>query len=58
MSRPRYTDGRDACSAVRLARSSPMFGATLSLSTETYYMVLRDLVESLVPTGSRRIFSC
>lgn len=33
-----------------------MFGATLSLSTETYYKVLRELVESLVTDGFRRIF--
>jgi len=32
------------------------FGATLSLSTETYYRVLRELVESLVTGGFRRIF--
>ena len=33
-----------------------IFGATLSLSTETYYRVLRELVESLVTDGFRRIF--
>lgn len=33
-----------------------VFGATLSLSTETYYRVLRELVESLVTGGFRRIF--
>lgn len=33
-----------------------MFGGTLSLSTETYYRVLRELVESLVTDGFRRIF--
>jgi creatinine amidohydrolase len=33
-----------------------IFGATLSLSTETYYRVLRELVESLVTGGFRRIF--
>ncbi|MBS1825564.1 MAG: creatininase family protein [Acidobacteria bacterium] len=33
-----------------------MFGGTLSLSTETYYRVLRELVESLVTDGFRHIF--
>ena len=33
-----------------------VFGGTLSLSTETYYRVLRDLVESLVTDGFTRIF--
>ena len=33
-----------------------VFGATLSLSTETYYRVLCDLVESLVTGGFKRIF--
>ena len=33
-----------------------IFGATLSLSTETYYRVLRELLESLVTDGFRRIF--
>ncbi len=33
-----------------------IFGATLSLSTETYYRVLRELVQSLVKDGFRRIF--
>ena len=32
------------------------FGATLSLSTETYYRVLCDLVESLVTDGFQRVF--
>jgi len=32
------------------------FGGTLSLSTETYYRVLRDLAESLNVSGFRRIF--
>ena len=32
------------------------FGATLSLSTETYLRVLKDLVESLVTDGFQRIF--
>ncbi|MBL8176892.1 MAG: creatininase family protein [Bryobacterales bacterium] len=32
------------------------FGGTLSLHTETYYRVLRELVESLVTDGFRRIF--
>jgi creatinine amidohydrolase len=32
------------------------FGATLSLSTETYYRVLCDLVESLITDGFKRIF--
>lgn len=32
------------------------FGGTLSLSTETYYRVVRDLVESIVAGGARRIF--
>lgn len=33
-----------------------VYGATLSLSTETYYKVLRDLLESLVESRFRRIF--
>ncbi len=33
-----------------------VFGGTLSLSTETYYRVLRELVESLVTDGFTRIF--
>lgn len=33
-----------------------VFGATLSLSTETYYRVLRELLESLVKDGFSRIF--
>jgi creatinine amidohydrolase len=33
-----------------------VFGGTLSLSTETYFRVLRDLVESLVTDGFSRIF--
>lgn len=33
-----------------------LFGGTLSFSTETYYRVLRELVESLVTDGFRRIF--
>jgi creatinine amidohydrolase len=33
-----------------------IFGATLSLTTETYYKVLRELVESLVTDGFQRIF--
>jgi creatinine amidohydrolase len=33
-----------------------VFGATLSLSTETYYRVLRELLESLVRDGFTRIF--
>jgi creatinine amidohydrolase len=33
-----------------------LFGATLSLSTETYYKVLYDLLESLVTDGFKRIF--
>jgi creatinine amidohydrolase len=33
-----------------------VFGATLSLSTETYFRVLCDLVESLVTDGFTRIF--
>jgi creatinine amidohydrolase len=33
-----------------------IFGATLSLRTETYYRVLTDLVRSLVTDGFRRIF--
>jgi creatinine amidohydrolase len=32
------------------------FGGTLSLSTETYYRALRDLAESLIAGGFRRIF--
>ena len=33
-----------------------IFGATLSLRTETYYRVLNDLLRSLVTDGFRRIF--
>src|ERR1700741_20324 len=33
-----------------------VFGATLSLSTETYYRVLYELCESLVTDGFQRIF--
>jgi creatinine amidohydrolase len=33
-----------------------VFGGTLSLSTETYYRVLYELVESLVKDGFTRIF--
>lgn len=33
-----------------------IFGATLSLKTETYYRVLADLLRSLVTDGFRRIF--
>jgi creatinine amidohydrolase len=33
-----------------------IFGATLSLKTETYYRVLADLLHSLVTDGFRRIF--
>ena len=33
-----------------------VFGATISLSTETYYRVLRELVESLITDGFKRIF--
>lgn len=33
-----------------------IFGGTLSLGTETYYKVLRELVESLVTDGFMRIF--
>jgi creatinine amidohydrolase len=33
-----------------------VFGATLSLSTETYYRVLHDLLESLIRDGFKRIF--
>lgn len=33
-----------------------IFGATLSLKTETYYRVLMDLLRSLVTDGFRRIF--
>jgi creatinine amidohydrolase len=32
------------------------FGGTMSLSTETYYRALRDLAESLIVGGFRRIF--
>jgi creatinine amidohydrolase len=32
------------------------FGGTLSLSTETYYRVVTDLVESMIAGGARRIF--
>ena len=32
------------------------FGGTLSLSTDTYYRAVRDLVESIVSTGARRVF--
>jgi creatinine amidohydrolase len=33
-----------------------VFGATLSLSTETYFRVLCDLVESLIKDGFKKIF--
>lgn len=33
-----------------------VYGATLSLSTETYYRVLRDLLESLVEDRFQRVF--
>lgn len=33
-----------------------IFGGTMSLATETYYRVLRELVESLVTDGFRHIF--
>lgn len=33
-----------------------VFGGTLSLGTQTYYRVLRELVESLVTDGFKRIF--
>src|SRR5258708_25261880 len=33
-----------------------IFGGTLSLSTETYFRVLRELLESLVTDGFTRIF--
>lgn len=32
------------------------FGGTLSLSTETYYRVVHDLVDSIITAGARRIF--
>ena len=32
------------------------FGGTLSLATETYYQVVRDLVTSIIQDGGRRIF--
>jgi creatinine amidohydrolase len=32
------------------------FGATMSIQTETYYRVVRDLVESLITCGFRRVF--
>ncbi|MBA3945601.1 MAG: creatininase family protein [Herpetosiphonaceae bacterium] len=32
------------------------FGGTMSLSTETYYRVLMDLIESCIVSGFRRIF--
>lgn len=32
------------------------FGGTLSLSTETYYRVVRNLVDSMIIGGARRIF--
>ena len=32
------------------------FGGTLSLSTKTYYRVVRDLVESILSAGARRVF--
>ncbi|HEY8447231.1 MAG TPA: creatininase family protein [Thermomicrobiales bacterium] len=32
------------------------FGGTMSFSTETYYRVIRDLAESLIQSGFRRIF--
>lgn len=31
------------------------FGGTMSLTTETYYAVIRDLVESLITSGFRRV---
>jgi creatinine amidohydrolase len=33
-----------------------VFGGTISLGTETYYRVLKDIVESLVTDGFKRIF--
>src|SRR5690606_11812830 len=33
----------------------PPFGGTISLSTDTYFRVIRDIVESLIGTGFRRI---
>lgn len=33
-----------------------IFGGTLSLSTDTYYQVVRDLVESILEDGARRVF--
>ena len=33
-----------------------VFGGTISLGTETYYRVLRDILESLVTDGFKRIF--
>lgn len=33
-----------------------IYGGTMSLSTETYYKVLRELLESLVTDGFKRIF--
>src|SRR5215472_11937967 len=33
-----------------------VFGATLSLRTETYYRVLTDLLKSLITDGFRKIF--
>jgi creatinine amidohydrolase len=33
-----------------------VYGATISLNTETYYRVLRDVLDSLVESGFRRIF--
>src|SRR5262245_30869203 len=32
------------------------FGGTMSISTETYYRVVRELVESLITSGFRRAF--
>lgn len=32
------------------------FGGTLSLSTDTYYQVVRDLVESMLEDGAQRVF--
>ena len=32
------------------------FGGTMSLSTNTYYLVIHDLAKSLIASGFRRIF--
>jgi creatinine amidohydrolase len=32
------------------------FGGTLSLSSDTYYQVVRDLVDSILSAGARRVF--